>query len=196
MSSLTRLMASCIVSTPKPLSSASGFQWRRLIMSQTATRRIISAQNPVRCITNCELRNSTVFRRSGNYQPSIWDDDYLQSLTCHYTDKTGRFRESLCDDVKAIHSLYEAAYYGLEGESIMEEAFEFTTKRLKAPDNHALRLPLHWSAPRLEARRYVDVYETSEDKNPLLLKLAKLDFNIVQGTHQQELKDMSRLSKQ
>ncbi|XP_031253440.1 (R)-limonene synthase 1, chloroplastic-like [Pistacia vera] len=279
-------MASCIVSTPTPLSSASGFQWRRLIMSQTATRRIIIAQNPVRCITNCELRNSTVFRRSGNYQPSIWDDDYLQSLTCHYTgdkytkqaeslkekvrtminkvdkpldqlelidnlqrlglayhfeteintilhsvhnciddkwkkenlyaaslefrllrqhnyyisqetfnsfkDKTGSFRESLCDDIKAIHSLYEAAYYGLEGESIMEEAFEFTTKHLKAPDKHALRLPPHWSAPRLEARRYIDVYETSENKNPLLLKLAKLDFNIVQGMHQQELKDMSR----
>ena len=30
--------------------------------------------------------------------------------------------------------------------------------------------------------------------NPILLELAKLDFNIVQATHQEDLKQVSRLA--
>ncbi|KAA8536404.1 hypothetical protein F0562_028882 [Nyssa sinensis] len=41
---------------------------------------------------------------------------------------------------------------------------------------------------RLEARWFIDVYERRPDMNPVLLELAKLDFNIVQITHQNDLK--------
>ncbi|KAI9187278.1 hypothetical protein LWI28_026285 [Acer negundo] len=101
-------------------------------------------------------------------------------------------------------SLYEASYYGFERESIMEEAWQFTTKHLKNLENldselnlamevkHAIELPLHWRDSRLEARWFIDVYEISEDVNHILLEFAKLDFNIVQGFYQQELKELSK----
>ncbi|KAE9464212.1 hypothetical protein C3L33_03880, partial [Rhododendron williamsianum] len=44
----------------------------------------------------------------------------------------------------------------------------------------------------LEARWFIDVYERRPDLNPTLLQLAKLDYNMVQATHQSDLKHMSR----
>ncbi|KAG5625401.1 hypothetical protein H5410_010619 [Solanum commersonii] len=46
--------------------------------------------------------------------------------------------------------------------------------------------------PRLETRWYISIYERMPNANPLLLELAKLDFNIVQATHQEDLKILSR----
>ncbi|XP_040959132.1 (R)-limonene synthase 1, chloroplastic [Gossypium hirsutum] len=57
---------------------------------------------------------------------------------------------------------------------------------------HAMELPLHWRMRRLEARWYIDVHERQADLNPIVLQLAKLDFNILQALHQEELKDLSR----
>ncbi|KAL6987039.1 lysase [Sarracenia purpurea var. burkii] len=57
---------------------------------------------------------------------------------------------------------------------------------------HALELPLHWRVPRLETRWFIDVYERRSDMKPILLELAKLDFNMIQATHQEELKYLSR----
>jgi (-)-alpha-terpineol synthase len=45
---------------------------------------------------------------------------------------------------------------------------------------------------RLEARWFIDLYRSREDMNPVLLDLAELDFNMVQATHQEDLKEMSR----
>ncbi|KAI9198829.1 hypothetical protein LWI28_022722 [Acer negundo] len=120
----------------------------------------------------------------------------------------GNFTVSLRDDVKGMVSLYEASYYGFEGESIIEEAWKFTTEHLKNLESrdlesnlalevkHALTLPLHWRTPRLEARWFIDVYERREVVNSILLEFAKLDFNIVQGFYQEELKQVSRWWKQ
>ena len=58
--------------------------------------------------------------------------------------------------------------------------------------NHALELPLHWRMPRLEARWFIDLYEKRQDMNHILVELAKLDYNMVQATHQEELRHMSR----
>ncbi|KAK4858115.1 hypothetical protein QYF36_011262 [Acer negundo] len=109
------------------------------------------------------------------------------------------------DDCKGILALYEAAYYCVEGESILFDAINFTTDYLKeyikhSKDdeylstlaNHALELPLHWRMLRLEARWFIDVYEKHhQDMNPVLLEFAKLDFNVVQATHQEDLKHAS-----
>ena len=45
----------------------------------------LSVQKKIQCIDSPEFSASTVVRRSGNYQPSIWDEDYLLSLTSDYT---------------------------------------------------------------------------------------------------------------
>ncbi|KAL5568191.1 hypothetical protein UlMin_024766 [Ulmus minor] len=121
-------------------------------------------------------------------------------------EKTGNFKASMCDDTKGMLSLYEASFYLVRGESILEEAKDFSTKHLQqyisnkeaSEDEifvlvkHALELPLHWRISRLEARWFIDVYEKRKDMNPTLLELAKLDFNMVQSTHQEVLKYASR----
>ncbi|KAK6145712.1 hypothetical protein DH2020_022532 [Rehmannia glutinosa] len=66
------------------------------------------------------------------------------------------------------------------------------TKPLSLLVRQALELPLHWRIQRPNARWFMNAYERRPNMNPIVLELAKLDFNIVQATHQQELKHVSR----
>lgn len=128
-----------------------------------------------------------------------------------FKDETGKFMACMSDDTIGLVSLYEASFLMVEGESILEEARDFATKCLeeyineeKIDENdpisllvsHALELPLQWRMLRLESRWFIDLYERMEDMNPCLLELAKLDFNIVQSTHQEDLKYASRYNIQ
>ncbi|PON37415.1 Squalene/phytoene synthase [Parasponia andersonii] len=130
-----------------------------------------------------------------------------QDIFSSIKDETGNFGALMNDDIKGMLSLYEASFHLVEGENILEEARNFTTKSLeeyikrnKSDQNdslsqlvsHALELPLHWRMLRLETRWFIDVYEKRDDMNPSLLELAKLDFNMVQSTHQEDLKHVSR----
>lgn len=102
-------------------------------------------------------------------------------------------------------SLYEASRLAFEGEYVMDEAFLFTRIHLmdlQGVSNleeglleqviHALELPLHRRMVRLEARWYIEAYSKSAARKPNLLELAKLDFNLVQSTLQEDLKEMTR----
>ncbi|XP_071722521.1 terpene synthase 10-like [Rutidosis leptorrhynchoides] len=122
-----------------------------------------------------------------------------------FKDENRSFETSLCNDVKGMLQLYEASYLLVEGENIMEDARHFATKHLKEyvkkEDrnlylsllvSHALELPLHWRITRSEARWFINTYEIKEDMNPDLLALAKLDFNIVQAIHQDDLRYSSK----
>ncbi|CAA2975163.1 terpene synthase 10-like [Olea europaea subsp. europaea] len=119
-----------------------------------------------------------------------------------FKNEKGSFKPSLCNDTKGLPQLYEASFLSIEGESTLEMAREFTIKHLedKSVDDihcdplvhHALEIPLHWTIPRAEATRFINKYEKRPDKNPILLQLAKLDFNIVQATYLEELKYVSR----
>ncbi|CAK9316326.1 unnamed protein product [Citrullus colocynthis] len=114
--------------------------------------------------------------------------------------------DSICEEkAKGMLSLYEASFLAMEGESFLDEArhiaIQYLSKYLKSTNNdqiictmitHALELPFHWRMPRLEARWFIDVYQKIPDANPMLLELAKFDFNIVQSTHQDDLKYVSR----
>ncbi|KAK8482142.1 hypothetical protein V6N11_073381 [Hibiscus sabdariffa] len=81
-----------------------------------------------------------------------------------FQDEMGNFNASLCENWKG---------------------------RLRKLVEDALKLPLHWRVSRLEARWFIDLYEKRKGRNPMLLELAKLDFNIV---HQNDLRyaSMSR----
>ncbi|WOH16428.1 hypothetical protein DCAR_0935981 [Daucus carota subsp. sativus] len=121
-----------------------------------------------------------------------------------YFMKNGRFKACSAKDARGVLSLYEASYFSSEGESIMEAAWSFASKTLREilgditdPNlgikvRHALELPLNWRMPRLEARWYIDFYGRSSNMNPALLELAKVDYNIVQGSYQEDLKVASR----
>ena len=123
-----------------------------------------------------------------------------------FKDESGKFKESIGNDVKGLLSLYEASFLLMHGENILDEAREFTSKHLQefVKQNgdeiylskligHALKVPLHWRVPRLEARWFIELYRRSpEIMNPTFLKLSILDYNIVQSKYQEELKRLSR----
>ncbi|KAG7973868.1 hypothetical protein I3843_06G018600 [Carya illinoinensis] len=127
-----------------------------------------------------------------------------QEIFNSFKDEKGSFVTSLCDDIEGVLGLYEASFLLIDGEGILEEARDFAIKNLRvylekskdqnlsAMVSHALELPFHWRMLRLETRSYIDVYRSKEGMNPLLLKLAELDFNVVQAAHQEDLKQASR----
>ncbi|RYR45937.1 hypothetical protein Ahy_A07g031704 isoform B [Arachis hypogaea] len=107
--------------------------------------------------------------------------------------------------IEGILSLYEASFYLVEEETILDDAKKYSSKILKEHVkrnndgsytslliNHSLEYPLHWRVPRWEALWFINTYEKSFNLNLTLLQFAKLDFNIVQSIYQEELKDMSR----
>lgn len=132
---------------------------------------------------------------------------FLSEIFSCFKDEKGKFEPSLSVDYKGLLSLYEAAFLLKEGESSMfHETANFTTTQLKEYANkhykdddylfqlvnRALELPLHYRIMRPESRWFIDVYERRQDANPVLLDLAKLDFNILQAIHQQDLKFSSK----
>ncbi|XP_059628847.1 (-)-alpha-terpineol synthase-like isoform X3 [Cornus florida] len=129
-----------------------------------------------------------------------------QDVFSSFLDDMGKFEGGLCGDTNGMLCLYEASYFSIEGERILEEAKDFTTRHLKEnleqnmymdqnlamQVGHSLELPLHWRTQRLETRWFIDIYEQRHDMNLLLLELAKLDFNMVQATHLEEMQHMTR----
>ncbi|CAL1385457.1 unnamed protein product [Linum trigynum] len=121
----------------------------------------------------------------------------------HFKDGEGNFKSSWVSDVPAMLSLYEASFLATPGEDILDQARTFTTQnligssssavaeitsptKLMAEDqvSFALNRPIRKRLPMLEARRFIDTYQGNDS----LLMLAKLDFNIVQQQHQEELR--------
>lgn len=128
---------------------------------------------------------------------------------CFKNDEGTDFKPSLGDDTKGLLQLYEASFHLREGEDTLELARQFATRYLQkkvdeSGDNHeiddnllssirhSLELPLHWRIQRYEARWFLDAYARRPDINPVIFELAKLDFNIIQATQQEEIKQLSR----
>nr|XP_009785132.1 PREDICTED: germacrene C synthase-like [Nicotiana sylvestris] len=123
-----------------------------------------------------------------------------------FTNKDGKFMETLTKDVQGLLSLYEAAHLRVHEEDILEQALSFTltnlesmgpklsNSSLKTQVSAALSQPIHTNLPRMTARKYISIYENIEPQNnlDLLFKFAKLDFNIVQKVHQRELGELTR----
>nr|ATY48639.1 linalool synthase [Phyla dulcis] len=131
-----------------------------------------------------------------------------------FKNDNGDFKASLADDTRGLLQLYEASFLLMEGEETLEKAKEFATKFLQKnlydegkqgmliDDNllslvhRALEIPIHHRTQRLNARWSINAYGNRSDKNPVVHELAKLDFNLLQATFQQELKHVSRWWKQ
>ncbi|CAH8361071.1 unnamed protein product [Eruca vesicaria subsp. sativa] len=109
------------------------------------------------------------------------------------------------DDINSIISLYEASYLTTKSDSKMHDIIRpFVTEQIRKfvdvetcnPEVrekaiHALEMPYHWRMKRLETRWYIDAYEKKHDTNLVLIEFAKIDFNIVQIAHQEDLKYVS-----
>jgi len=110
----------------------------------------------------------------------------------------------LTNDVQGLLSLYEASHMRVREEEILEEALTFTTtyldyfvsnlcnNSLKVEVTEALKQPIRKTLPRVGARKYISIYENNDAHNHLLLKFAKLDFNVLQKFHQRELSELTR----
>ncbi|XP_042375757.1 (S)-beta-bisabolene synthase-like [Zingiber officinale] len=116
-----------------------------------------------------------------------------------YKDKEGKFMEELKDDAKGLLSLYNAAYLGTKKETILHEAISFTkdslTSLLKDLNptfaklvSLTLKTPIQRSMKQIFTRSYISIYQDEPTLNETILELAKLDFNILQRLHQEELK--------
>ncbi|XP_058745032.1 probable terpene synthase 2 [Vicia villosa] len=114
-----------------------------------------------------------------------------------FKDESGEFSERLIQDVEGMLSLYEATHMMIHGDDILEKALAFTKIHLESIANqsshslaiqikHSLRQTLHKNLPRLEAHRFISIYEQDPSHNKVLLVLAKLDFNMLQNLHQKE----------
>ncbi|KAL6146560.1 hypothetical protein ACLB2K_057238 [Fragaria x ananassa] len=131
-----------------------------------------------------------------------------------FKDENGSFKEGLVADGCAMLSLYEAAHLKVHGENILEEALVFTTAHLESAKSsacystqmteqitQALVRPLRTSLERICAKRHMSVYQLEDDAalikhNETLLKLAKMDFNLVQFLHKKELCEITRWWKE
>ncbi|KAL3334817.1 hypothetical protein AABB24_031168 [Solanum stoloniferum] len=121
-----------------------------------------------------------------------------------FTEQDGKFKETVTNDVQGLLSLYEASHLRVRDEEILEEALTFSTTHLesivsnlsnnslKVEVTEALSQPIRMTLPRMGARKYIPIYENNDAHNYLLLKFAKLDFNMLQKFHQRELSELTR----
>lgn len=107
-------------------------------------------------------------------------------------DEKGEFSERLIKDVEIMLSLYEATHMMVHRDDTLEKALAFTTFHLESVANqsshsnaiqvkHNLRQSLHKNYPRLEAHKFIFIYEKDRSHNEILLNLEKLDFNMLQN---------------
>ena len=110
----------------------------------------------------------------------------------------------MISDFRGMLGLYEAAHLRVHEEDILKEALAFTTTHLASKVEHlehplakqvghALKWPIRKGLETLEARWYISIYQEEASHDETLLKLAKLDFNLVQSLHKEELTNISRL---
>lgn len=121
-------------------------------------------------------------------------------------DGSGSIKDDIRKDFVGMLNLYEASFHAVDDESILDETREFTSKCLRdelEKNNivdkstrmlvkHALENPLLWRLPRFESIWFIEAYKGRNDMIPLLFEFAELDYNILQGIHQEDLKFTSR----
>ncbi|MED6120574.1 hypothetical protein PIB30_022091 [Stylosanthes scabra] len=125
-----------------------------------------------------------------------------------FKDVNGNFSEKLVTDVEGLLELYEASHLRIRGEDILDEAYEFTSTKLKSivtklshslleeQVKYSLSQSYHQGLPRLEARRFISIYEQHPNHNQTLLTLAKLDFNFLQNLHRKEVGNICKWWKE
>nr|WNI01939.1 terpene synthase [Psidium guajava] len=120
-----------------------------------------------------------------------------------FTDTSGKFNEKHAGDVQGLLSLYEASHLRVHGEDVLDKALSFCSTHLESIKeqlspplatqvHHALKQTICRGIPRLDARRYISMYEAEPSHNEAIMSLAKLDFNRLQKQHQEELFDLAR----
>ncbi|XWS51960.1 hypothetical protein CRYUN_Cryun11dG0026500 [Craigia yunnanensis] len=120
-----------------------------------------------------------------------------------FKDEEGNFKSSLTSDVRGLLELYEASYLWVHGEDILNEAISFATTHLtiavatldyplSVKVAQALKQSIRRGLPRVEARKYISIYQDDQSQIKALLEFAKIDFNLLQLLHRKELSEICR----
>ncbi|KAG2641123.1 (E)-beta-caryophyllene synthase-like isoform X4 [Panicum virgatum] len=157
------------------------------------------------------LRDIHGSQREGGHD----DELYLVSLRFYLLRKHGynvssdvfaKFKDDhgnfASNDAKCLLALYEAAHLRTRGEEILDNAVVFTRSRLRsmvktldpelaAEVEYTLETPSYRRVERVEARRYISLYEKKVTRNDTILEFAKLDYNILQALYCEELKALT-----
>ncbi|KQJ81619.1 hypothetical protein BRADI_5g01823v3 [Brachypodium distachyon] len=115
----------------------------------------------------------------------------------------GSFNKNVTKEPMGLLCLYNAAYLSIHGESELDEAISFARHHLESMGNSLnyplseqvkrnLEIPLPRISKRLDVPYYIAEYKHEQECNPLVLELAKLEFNLLQRLHQSELKAYCR----
>ncbi|XP_074307587.1 (E,E)-alpha-farnesene synthase-like [Silene latifolia] len=129
-----------------------------------------------------------------------------QDVFIGFIDEKVPFKEMIGPDLSGVLELFEASHLAVEGEEILANAkvlsYQNLIDRYQYLDvdraqqvAHALNGPCHWRVLWFDVRHHIHAYEQQNDNNKILLKLAKLNFNITQAIIIEELKEMSRWLK-
>jgi hypothetical protein len=116
----------------------------------------------------------------------------------------------LAADSDGLLALYQASYLAFPGETELDQARAFAVAKLagrrddgsadSCPSSTHLSLPLHWTAPRLQAmwslKDQVERGRPDHQDQAIILQLAQLDFNLVQALHRRELAEVTRWWKE
>ncbi|EOA26785.1 hypothetical protein CARUB_v10022874mg [Capsella rubella] len=123
-----------------------------------------------------------------------------------FMENCGEFES---DDIGGLISLYEASYLSTKWDTKLQQFIRpFATQKLRDIVDtqcdkdfgscdivdmvvQALDMPYYRRMRRLATRWYIDVYGKRRNKNLVVVEFAKIDFNIVQAIHQEELKYVS-----
>ncbi|KAK4711354.1 hypothetical protein R3W88_005867 [Solanum pinnatisectum] len=102
-------------------------------------------------------------------------------------------------DIKTLLDLLEGSHLSIDGDKLLNNIRLLSTKNLKNLSLDVDRFtsnPLAWRVRWYDVRTHIiNTTQNSNNTNPMLLKLAKLNFNIIQATHQKDLKDVIRVYK-
>ncbi|KAK3124523.1 hypothetical protein QOZ80_7BG0587790 [Eleusine coracana subsp. coracana] len=103
-----------------------------------------------------------------------------------------------------LFAAYEASYLAFPGEPVLDDARALAVERLRelqVPSfvGHGRRerrqLPLHWRPPRLQAMWSLQRFCDDGDcrlVDPSVLQLSKVDFNLTQAVHREELVQITK----
>ncbi|XP_042028677.1 bifunctional sesquiterpene synthase 1-like [Salvia splendens] len=113
------------------------------------------------------------------------------------------------EGIMGILEFFEATHLRVNGEDILDDGYVSSRKLLESSlplltnppvaelVDHALhQYSKRRGLPRVEARHYLSIYAQFDSHHPKLLKLAKLDFNLLQAMHKEELSELYRWWKE
>ncbi|KAM3319900.1 alpha-farnesene synthase [Capsicum chacoense] len=128
-----------------------------------------------------------------------------QDILKELFDSEGEVLTKKVSDMKTLLEFLEGSYLSMDGENLLNDIRLVSIKNLKSllctsSDNidiifakEYLNHPSAWRVGWYDVRRHMMfAQQGNNNTNPALLNLAKLNFNIIQATHQKDLKDVIR----